>query len=512
MNQNVLRFVLLVVFVLFILFVPQQKAIAMDRFAGMDAYIRAAMHKWEVPGLAIAVVKDGEVVAARGYGVCELGTNREVTKDTLFPIASCDKSFTAAAVGILVDEGKLDWDDPVAKHLPEFQLADPYLTSHATLRDVLCHRTGLPWAELLSFQSDFDRREFLARIKYIEPIADLRTKFTYSNAMYVVAGEVVSSVSGQPWDRFLADRIIKPLNMNSTTASIVDVEPSRLARRHWRSDAGIVARPDSMDAPGAAGGIHSTVVDLSQWIKLHLAEGKYGDRRLLAETTVREMHAMQFSIPVTARPAHIYAARLYGTGLGWFVQDYRGRKVIRHGGGWGAMVAMIPEENLGVVVLSNLDVESLAGMLLYDVFDAYLVGPELAWDRTKWEIWLRNEGPGYAYRPRDEARARLEQARVPGTQPSQTLAQYAGTYESPLNGRLLVQLDDGRLLVKFGQWTTEMSHWEGDAFYVRAPTRLTFDWLLTFDVSDKGTVDRVIVKHVGWDKDEKDHTFTRILE
>jgi len=479
-----------------------------DRFAGMDPYIREAMQKWEIPGLAIAVVKDGELVLVRGYGICELGKDRKVTKDTVFPIASCTKSFTAACVAMLVEEGKLGWDDPVAKHLPGFELSDPYLTKHVTLRDMLCHRIGLPWAELLSG----DSREVLRRIKYIEPIADFRTRFTYSNAMYVVAGEVVAHASGQPWEQFVAERIFKPLHMVSTTVSVTDVEADRLALRHWNSDEGIVARPLARDPVRADGGIHSTVVDLAQWVKLQLAEGQSEGRRLLSEKTVREMHALQFSSPVTAQPRNIYTARFYGTGLGWQVLDYRGRKVIRHGGGWGAWVAMIPEEKLGVIILSNLDLNGLVGMLMYDVFDTYLVGPELAWDRCKWKIWLQIEGPGYAYRPRDEAKAQLEKIRIKNTKPSLPLEQYAGRYESKLYGPFVVRHDGGRLFVTFGEFTTELSHWQHEAFYVRAPTRLTFDWLLTFGHSRDGKVDGVILKHVGWDKDEKDHLFVRLSD
>ena len=296
--------------------------------------------------------------------------------------------------------------------------------------------------------------------------------------------------------------------MGSTMVSVTDHKAGRLALRHWRSDEGIVARPLPRDPLHADGGIHSTVVDLAQWVKLQLGEVHSGGR-LLSEKILREMHALQFSSPVTAQPGNIYAARFYGTGLGWQVLDYRGRKVIRHGGGWGAWVAMIPEEKLGVIVLSNLDLNGLVGMLMYDVFDAYLVGPELAWDRAKWETWLRIEGPGYAYRPRDEAKAKLEKARVPNTKPSLPLEKYAGAYDSKLYGRLVVKHDSGRLFVTFGEFTTELSHWQNDSFYVRAPTRLTFDWLLTFGASGNREVTNVTVKHVGWDKDEKDHLFSR---
>jgi hypothetical protein len=217
---------------------------------------------------------------------------------------------------------------------------------------------------------------------------------------------------------------------------------------------------------------------------------------------------MQFSIPVTIKRVNIYTATFHGTGLGWQVLDYRGHKMVRHGGAWGAWIAMIPEEKLGVVVLSNLDLNGLAGMLMYDLCDAYLVGPEVAWDRTKWPAWLEGEGPGYAYRPRDEARSQLEKTRVHGTKPSRPLNDFSGTYESKLYGSLIVRHKSDRLAMSFGDVTTKMSHWENDSFYVRAPTRLTFDWLLTFE-TENTQPRRVTVKHIGWDKDEKEHVYTR---
>jgi CubicO group peptidase (beta-lactamase class C family) len=481
---------------------------AAERFAGLDAYVAAAMQKWEVPGLAIAVVKDGEVVLARGYGVSELRKNQKVTADTVFTIASSTKSFVSTCLGLLVEAGKLRWDDPVVQHLPEFELADSYLTKHLNLRDLLTHRTGLARADLLGDGAGFDSSEILRRLKQLERIAEPRTRYIYNNHMYTVLCEVVTRAAGKPWEQFAAERIFRPLDMKSTTTDIEQVPADRLALRHWRSDAGIVARP----APRAGGGIYSTVADMAKWLKLQLADGVFEDRRILKPETIREMHALQFSVPISSRPPdNIYAAGFYGCGLGWFVQDYRGRKIVLHGGAWGAMVAMMPEEKLGVVVLSNLDLESIAGMLMYDVFDAYLVEPQLAWDQKKWAAtWLRNEPPGYAYRPRDEARAKLQKTRRPNTKPSLPMAQYVGMYESPLYGRLTVAVDGSKLAVNFGEFTTELQHWQNDAFYVRTPTRLTFDWLLTFDVTRGSKVVAVTVKHAGWDKDEKDHVFSRV--
>ena len=311
----------------------------------------------------------------------------------------------------------------------------------------------------------------------------MRTQFIYNNHMYTVLGEVVTRVSGTT-----VGAIRRRAHFPAARHEIDHGDGGGRSARSAGA-AALAERCGDRRTPGPRRrGIYSTVGDMAQWLKLQLAEGTYGDRRLLKPETVREMHALQFSVPIKSRPQdNIYAAQFYGSGLGWFVQDYRGRKVVLHGGAWGAMVAMIPEEKLGVVVLSNLDLESLAGLLMYDVFDAYLVGPETAWNRDKWETtWLRNEPPGYAYRPRDEAKARLEKTRTPGTKPSLPLERYAGAFDSKLYGRLVVRHDGGRLSVTFGEFTTELSHWQDESFYVRAPTRLTFDWLLTFGVSGDG--------------------------
>lgn len=476
---------------------------ATEPFAGLDPYVAAAMKQWEVPGLAIAFVKDGETVLAREYGVCELGTGRQVTAETAFPIASCAKSFTAAALALLVDEGKLGWDDPIVKHLPEFQVADPYATRHATVRDLLCHRTGLRRADLLQDGAGFDPSEVLRRLKHLELAASFRTRLIYNNHTYTVLSELVERVSGQPYERFVKERLWQPLKMKSLASNL---PKERRALRHWRSDAGIIARE-----PSSTDGVYATTADMAQWLKLHLAAGGAGRRPLIKPGSMREMHALQFSEPVRLRPTdNVYAAQFHGAGLGWFVQDYRGRKIVLHTGAWGAVIAMMPEENLGVVVLSNLDLESLPALLMYDVFDAYLIGAERTWDADKWQAtWLKNEPPGNAYRPRDAARAELEKARQPGTRPSQPPTLYVGEYSADLYGTLTVTQKEADLLVTMGEHTTGLSHWQDDSFYVRAPTRLTFDWLLTFDFKADGRANKVVVKHIGWDNSEKEHTFVR---
>ncbi|MEQ8764637.1 MAG: serine hydrolase [Planctomycetota bacterium] len=467
-----------------------------DRFDGIDDYVRQAMATWEVPGLAIAVVDHGEVVLAKGYGVRVLGTESPVTPSTAFPIASCAKAFVTGSLAALIDDGELSWDDPVTKYLPELRFSDEWRTEHLTLRDLAAHRTGLQRCDLLTdhFQEPED---VLARVCFVPAVAEPRTRLTYSNAMFTVLGQVVAAVAEKPHQAFLHSRLLEPLGMSSTWMSGDEVPQDRVVHRHWRSDDGIVSRP--IDT-----GMHSTVLDMTRWLRLHLGAGRFEDRQVLEDATVREMHALQVSVPIRWRQTeNPYAAKFYGSGLGWFVQEYRGHKLVMHTGSWGAVTAMLPELQVGVVVLSNLDLESLPALLMFDVFDAYLLGPE-TWDPSKWSAaWLKNEPPGVAYRPRDRAREKLAAERRGDRPAARPLKELAGRYESPLHGAIEISVREETLLLSYGPHHTELSHWEADAYYARTPTDLTFDWLVTFGS------ETLTVHHVGWDADEADLTFTR---
>lgn len=324
--------------------------------------------------------------------------------------------------------------------------------------------------------------------------------------MYFVADQVLARVSGKSPDEFMRQRFFKPLGMYATTFSVKNVPPDRLAVRHWRSDDGIVPRPASANV-----GIQTTVLDMAKFLQMQLAEGEYSEQRIISQARVRDMQALQFSIPIVARPKnHIYAAQFFGAGLGWAVQDYRGHKILRHGGAWGAAGALVPEKNLGVVVLSNADLEGLADMLTFDLLDAYLVGPQVAWDQSKWEsTWLKYEAPGKAYRPRDEAKARLAESRVRDTSPTLPFDKYAGTYRSKLYGDLVITHRKDQLALEFAGYTTALTHWHHDSFYVRSPTRSTYDWFVTFASSAAKQPASISVKHIGWDKEEPDRVFLR---
>jgi CubicO group peptidase (beta-lactamase class C family) len=484
-----------------------------DRFEGLDAYVREAMQKWEVPGLAIAVVKDDELVVARGYGICAVGSNREVTKDTVFSIASCTKSFTAACIGMLVDEDKVKWDDRVQTHWPGFEVADSYVTQQATLRDLLCHRTGLVRGDLLFVKGDFSNEEILRRLRFLPQAEPFRTKVTYNNLMYEVLGQVIRQKSGLSWDQFVDRRIILPLEMKSTFITRDRVPADRLAIRHRRYDGHVlpVRKPFSEQVVSPAGAIHSSVVDMAKWLQLHLKDGEHRGQQLLKPETVRDMHAQTHAIPIRRKPdANVYRSKMLGTGFGWFVNDYRGRILVHHGGGWGADMAIVPEENLGVVVLSNLDWNLLVSMLSCDVIDAYIVGPEQAWSKgDKWDFWLEVGGPEAMFRTRTEQKAELDKSRAVGTNPSLPLEQYAGRYESDLYGPLHVIHDSGRLSVKFGIHGGELNHWQADEFYGRAIVEPFLDWLVKFEIAGGNRVAGLEVVSVGWKDPDEKHIFRR---
>lgn len=509
--KPLLRFVLLSVLCGLLV---ESTAAAADRFDGLDAYVREAMHKWEVPGLAIAVVKGDELVLARGYGICQVGSGRAVTKDTPFSIASCTKSFTASCIGMLVDDGQVKWDDLVQKHWPRFEVADSYVLQNATLRDLLCHRTGLVRGDLLSVKGDFTNDEILRRLRFLPQAEPFRTKMTYNNLMYGVLGQVIERKSGMPWSQFVEQRIIRPLEMDSTFITRARVPPERIATRHRRYD-GVVspvrnAFPDELVAE--SGAIYSSVGDMTKWLQMHLHDGEHRGQRLLKADTVRDMHALVHSIPIRRKPdANVYRSKLLGTGFGWFVNDYRGRVLIHHGGGWGADMAIVPEENLGVVVLSNLDWNLLVSMLSCDVIDAYLVGPERAWSKeNKWDFWLEVGGPEAIFRERTIQKVALEKSRIAGTKPSLPLEHYAGRYESDLYGPVVVEHHDGRLRVKFGIHGGELEHWQHDQFYGFAIVEPFLDWHVKFEVIDDKTITSLEVISVGWKDPDEKHIFWRM--
>lgn len=471
----------------------EQAASGGDPLAGFDAYVAQAVKDWKSTGLAVAVVKDGRIVFAKGYGVRRLGSPEPVDDRTLFAVGSTTKAMTAAAIGMLVDDGKVAWDDPVTKHLPWFALKDPYMTREIRVRDLLTHRAGVPNTDFLWYEQPRSAREIIGQLRQVELESSPRTHFTYQNVMYAVAGEVVAAASGMPWTDFVRTRIFEPLGMQDTIATAATLaQQANVAQPHYEIDGTVqVIRNASVDGVAPAGSVWSSVRDMSQWLMMLLAKGTVGGptgKRLLSEKVVAELFTPQTMVgPDAFYPtARLTTPHWTTYGLGWFQADYGGEKVDFHTGSIDGMVAiagLIRDRNLGVFVLGNLDHTEVRHALMYRVFDAYLGRPARDWSTDMRTLYagLAKEAEG--------RRTKAEAGRVSGTTPSLPLERYAGTYTHPLYGALTVTLRDGTLHAQFGTgFVGPLEHWHYDTFKATWDARWRGTSLATFSLDGSGQV------------------------
>ncbi len=416
----------------------------------LDRYIAEARAEWEVPGLAVAIVKGDETVFARGYGVRDIRTGGAVDENTLFAIASNTKAFTVAALAILVDEGKLDWDDRVREHLPWFELYDPYVTEHMRIRDLLSHRSGLGTfsGDLLWYGTPYSAEDVVRRARLVPQAGPFRSSYGYSNLMFIAAGEVIRSVSGEPWDEFVHRRILAPLGMDRTVTS-TDSLPRRdnVATPHGLWEGELVAFPwYNWDAMGAAGGIISSVSEMAEWLELQLDRGVAapGDTIFQPDRSW-EMWTVHTPLAVSPGSKELYPTTHFrGYGLGWSLNDYKGRKLVSHGGGYDGMfsrVVMVPEEELAVVVLTN-SMTGISTAIANRVVDLYLGGEPRDWS-TELAVRAQESAAREA-----ERRARVVERTLEGTSPSLPLESYVGRYGGDMYGDATVTLEDGGLVLR----------------------------------------------------------------
>ena len=467
--------------------------------AGLDAYITAAMQAWQVPGLAITVVHHGRTVHERGYGVRDLATGAPVDEHTLFAVGSTSKAFTSAALGMLVDEGRLGWDDRVIDHVPWFAMHDAYATRELTVRDLLTHRSGLARGDAVWYHWPHDRAEIIRRIRFLEPTRSFRGAWQYQNLMFLTAGEVVRAASGRTWDDFVADRIFAPLGMDRSVTSVnalpgmdnvavphvpVDGRPTPVAHKN-------------IDNVGPAGSIYSSASQMARWVALHLAKGVHEGRRLVSDSVMTEMHRPQMLIQADAPENTLHsrdaAMNFNAYGLAWWVLDYRGRKVVDHGGGIDGMrahVAFMPEEGVGMVALSNARPNNLIVALMYRVFDHFLDedgarGDGVMRDWSALMLAEVREGQARAAAGRRE----LEASRAAGTSPSRPLAEYAGAYEEEYHGVVdIAQGADGLRLSLGGKTTGRLEHWHYDVFRLVPDDPANSEMFVTFSIGADGVV------------------------
>ena len=463
------------------------------RVRDLDTYTAQAVKDWGAPGLAIAVVKDGRLVFAKGYGVLERGKPAPVDTQTLFAIGSTTKAMTVTALAMLVDEGKVRWDDPVTKYLPTFQLSDPYVTREVTVRDLITHRAGLPNADFLWGYSEFPTDEIVRRLRYVRPAYSLRSSFIYQNIMYAVAGQVVAAASGVPWADFVRSRIWQPLGMTRTVASLAEASrASNVASPHGLlNDTVLVIKNRFVDPVAPAGAVWSSVADMSKWMRLLLDSGRYDGKTLVQTRTFMEMVKPQVMVPPsefypTAQLTHPHWETY---GFAFFQQDYNGRKVDFHTGsidGMVAIIGMLLDERLGVYVLSNLDHVEARHALMLKTFDLFTGAPPRDWSAELRKLY------GDARAQAIAARQRAEQQRVANTHPSLPLEKYAGTYSDSLYGTRKVTFETGVLRLRYSpMYAATLEHWQYDTFRARLDDRWDGFETATFVIGPDGLPSRL---------------------
>lgn len=457
---------------------------AAEPLQGFDEIVLRGMKAHKVPGLAIAIVKDDQVIHAKGYGVRNVETNEPVTAQSVFAIGSVSKSFTAAALAMLVEDGKLAWNDSLSKHLKDFQLSNVYLSQETTLRDVLSHRVGIGRNEMIWYGSPFSREEILKRLRHTKPAAPFRTRFMYNNILYMAAGQTIPAVTdGTSWDKFVQDRIFEPLGMKHAQTSAKELKTETLASPHDRVKG--VPTPvkwKDIDNIGPAGSISASAEDMAQYVRFQLRNGRIGDKRLIKADIFREMHTPQMLI---GKPAFSFNpdSHLRAYGLGWMLSEHHGKLIVEHGGnidGMSAQVGMIPDEKLGVVILANMGGSLLPQAVMFDLFDRFLAQPDLnRAENTALLSWVNELGV-------QQATAPDATTRVKDTKPSHSLEKYAGRYEDDRHAPLKVTFKDDTLFAEFNGWHFTLKHWHFDTFWGDEKQGVLPGILFTFELGADG--------------------------
>jgi CubicO group peptidase (beta-lactamase class C family) len=480
----------------------------------LDARVAQAIREHGVPGMAIAIVEQGQIVHAKGYGVRRLGGTEAVDADTIFPTGSTGKAFTAAALAILVDAGKLGWDDKVIDHLPEFRMHDPWVTREMTVRDLLVHRSGLGLGAgdlLFVPRSSRSRADIVRALRHLKPATSFRSGYAYDNILYIVAGEVIAAVSGQDWESFMRERLFKPAGMASSVSDEEDrfANPNR-AQPHARLDPRVrglgpqqvLPEREGLGQVGApAGGLSSSANDLARWLQIQLARGELpgGDgKRLYSEASANAMWAPQVPVPINPYPAPIgdITPQLSGYALGWNVQDYRGIKVVQHGGavfGVLTFIVLVPERKLGISLQINSEDVGVMRGLGYELLDHYLGFPPRDWVAA-FDTWNRQrlDGGLAALQSAGNSVRKASRASLP-------LAGYAGRYADAWYGPIAIAEDAGQLRIDFlrtPNMAGTLRHWQYDTFRTEWDDSSIEPAYVTFALDAEGKVERIGMKPV----------------
>jgi CubicO group peptidase (beta-lactamase class C family) len=471
---------------------------------------RLALQTFDVPGMAIAIVKDGKVVAARGFGVRKLGDPAPVTGKTLFEIASNSKAFTAAALAQLVDEGKLSWDDPVTKHLPGFQMADAYVTHTMTVRDLLVHRSGLGlgagdllWWPTTTFSTD----EIIERLRYVKLATSFRNNYAYDNLLYIVAGKIIAQKTGKSWEEATRERILAPLGMDATATSVADMlkAADHSAPHSKINGKAAVVKPMPVQNAVGAVGINTNAEDIAKWMQVLLNEGKMENgKQLFSARQAREMWTQQTPMKISEPKPALAATRpqFAAYGLGFQLRDYRGRMLAMHGGalqGFYSRIVLVPEEKLGVAIFTNAENGPAMNALQWRILDHYMGVAPTDWIKAYAEV------EADMHKEEMARQGKLTASRAAASKPSLALAAYNGDYNDPWYGTVSIRQEAGKQVMSFSRTpdlTGTLEHFQHDTFIVRWKERnFNADAYVTFSLNPDGSIERMKMAPVSTETD-----------
>ena len=445
--------------------------------AFIDKTMADGLQLWDATSVGLGVIKDGKVVLCKGYGYRDMENKTPADGDTLYQIGSCSKAFTSALCAVFVDKGLLDWDTPIREYVPDLRFYDDYTTDHCTLRDVLCHRTGVPRHEYSWYGTDFTRAQLLHNIRYLDPNKPFRTDFQYNNYGYLVAGYVLETVSGKTYEELLQEYIFEPLGMERTNAylDVTEADPNHATPYD---------RPDGLGMKGyekipfyrtpcedysrgigspfaAAGSINSSPREMLKWVQFHLQNGRWGDRQLISEAAMAELHKPNIPCAALDMPMPESDAAFNSYAMAWKVESYRGHKVVQHGGninGFSAYTCFVPDLQLGIVAYTNLTATFQHYAIGHSIIDYYLGVQGEDWMQRYYDYVIQRTDST------DDFYAKLRGERVEGTNPAFPLEAYTGTYARPGYGELSFFVRDGKLVMRFLGSDVPLTHYHYDSF------------------------------------------------
>ena len=489
---NYSKFLIVVFFLIlsFESFAQEEKGIDFNK---LDKYLQKSLTEWNIPGMAVAIVQGDSIAFAKGYGIREFGKKDKVDSKTLFAVASNTKSFTSAALSQLVDEGVISWDDKVIDYLPYFQLYDPYVTNAMTIRDLLCHRSGLETfsGDLLWYETNYSSEEVIKRARYLKPIYGFRSHFGYSNIMFSAAGEIISKVSDRTWKQHVRQEFLNKLGMTNSVLSVSELKGKKNVAAPHHSEIG---KPhlvidymtwDNNIAPAIS--IISNVEDMSRWLIMQMNEGIYKGEEILNPDQVWEMQ-------LSHTPIKNYGSqRFMAYGLGWYMSEYKGKKYIYHGGGADGMISImmyVPELDFGMLVLTN-NVNDLPMPLMYYALEDYFGESPRDWSNLSYNFYKSSHEKDI------KEKEKMERKRIKNTKPSLNLKDYVGTYGGELYGNAEIKLQKDHLVLDFlpaDKLIGDLSHWHYDTFVIKLRNSPTLpEGTVKFIIGKDGKVEELRV-------------------